>query len=343
MKEFTASSRVAVQALFALALAVVPCPLVAAAGSETPPPAAAGYQYTVAKLLAQEGSVAEAVAAFAEAERLAPNDPYVHAEYGESLLRLAQNAKGGAEQADLLRRAGDQANRAQQLGPENAETLRTVGGIYLALAGQDNAALGKAQTALEAAYQRDPRDPQTALTLGRLYLDRQQPDKAAEVFQKLVERAPQQRMAVALLVESLLRADKTREAEGALRDLLALDPSSLEARVTLAELLGQRGDQDAAIATLAAAPEALRKEPRLVRQLALSQYLKGEVDASLATLEPLQKASPDDPQVAQLEALIFTALGRNAEAARLLEKLRKGRQDDPALAVTLARVLDRDG
>ena len=61
-----------------------------------------------------------------------------------------------------------------------------------------------------------PADAQSFLTLGRIYLDQNQPDKAAEVFRELVNNVPQQRMAYALLVESLMRANKPDEAEKAL-------------------------------------------------------------------------------------------------------------------------------
>ncbi|MDP9122419.1 MAG: tetratricopeptide repeat protein, partial [Acidobacteriota bacterium] len=218
-----------------------------------------------------------------------------------------------------------------------------VGSVYLDLAALDPAALATAQEALETVRQREPGDAQTALTLGRVYLERQQADKAVEVFRDLVRLAPQQRLAYALLVEALLRAEKGKEAEGVLGEMLSVDPESLDARLTLAELQGQRGDHKAALQTLTAAPDSERGDPRLRRQLAWSQYLTGDLDRALGNVEPLIKELPDDSQLVLLKGMLFTALGRNAEAAQLLGALHGTRPKDPALAYALARVLEREG
>jgi tetratricopeptide (TPR) repeat protein len=309
-------------------------------------PSGASYHFAMAKLLTVEGSLVEALAAYEEAAKLAPDAPYVRLEHAQLLARLAQYSRNPEARDNYLRKAAEQISEARRLAPENPDVLRAVGSIYLELAEKDPAALATAQEALEGVRQRQPADVESLLTLGRLYLDQQQPDKAAQVLRDLIVQVPQQRMAYALLVEALLRAQRPADAEAALAEILAFDPGSLEARLTLADLQGKRGDHQAAIRTLSAAPEEVRGEPRLRRQLAWALYLNGDMDAALKAVDPLlgEGAGREDTQgLSLLKGLILTAEGRNPEALELLDPIRQTRPDDLALAQTVARVLQRQG
>jgi len=319
----------------------------------------------MANLLAGDGMLPEALSAFEEAEKVRPDSAYIHLEHAQLLARLAQAARLPSAQTGYLRKATDEVGKARRLAPHNLDVLRGVGLVYLEAAGQDPDALHTALEALETVHQSDPQDLQTALSLGRLYLEQQQPAKAAEVFREVIHESPQQRAAYALLVEALLRDDKAREAETVLAQILDFEPAALEARLTLAELEGRRNDYAAVLATLSAAPEAQRRDVRLQRQLAWAYYLTGDVDRALATVEPLlppgsaasaphqppspapppatsaTAADPDDMQLVLLKGLALAAQGHNEEAAELLEKLRGTRPNDAALAGILAKVLER--
>jgi tetratricopeptide (TPR) repeat protein len=312
-----------------------------------PVPAEASFQFAVAKMLAVEGSLPEALTAFQEAERLAPDSPYVRLEHGQLLARLAQYSRAPGVREEYLKKAAETLSRARELAPDNLDVLRAVGEVYLDLSAQDPSALATAQEALEIVRKRDPEDPQASLTLGQIYLDQRQPEKAAEVLRDLVARLPQQRMAYALLVEALLRADRSAEAEKVLGDILGFDPGSLEARLTLVELQSQRGDHRAAVETLQGAPEAVRGEPRLRRQLSWELYRTGDLEGALKTAEPLLasqgEAGPDRPFLSLVKGLALAAEGRNPEAAEILGPLHEAQPDNVPLSLTMARVLQRDG
>jgi tetratricopeptide (TPR) repeat protein len=327
---------------------------------------AGDFEFLVANLLAGDGMVPEALSAFEEAEKARPDSAYIHLEHAQLLARLAQAARLPGAQNSYLRKAVDEVGKARQIAPQNLDVLRGVGLVYLEMAGQDPAAVHTALEALETVYQSDPQDVQTAISLGRLYLDQQQPAKAAAVFREIIGYAPQQRAAYALLVEALLRDDKPKEAETVLAQILGFEPAALEARLTLAELEGRRNDYAAVVATLTAAPEPGHGDARLQRQLAWAYYLTGDVDHALATVEPLLRtpaapapptqeaprsgqsqpatgADPDDVQLQLLKGLALAAQGHNQEAAELLEKLRGARPTDLPLAATLSKVHERAG
>ena len=316
------------------------------AAAQTPAPgesAEVSYQFALAKLLAQEGEIEESLAAFEKAEKLAPDSPYVLVEYAQQLARSAQLARTPEVRTNALRRASEKVEKARRLAPDSPDVLRTAGSVYLDLAEQDPTALARAREAFEVVYRNQQADSQIMLVLGRLYLDQGEPDKAVEVFRELGRLIPQNRTVQAFLTEALLRAKKTEEAEKALADLLAIAPDSLEARMTLAEMQGQRGDHRAAADTLLGAPEGAGQDLRLRRQLAWSLYLAGDLEPSLQVVDPLLKADPTDRHLALLKGLVLAAEGRNGEAVRLLSQAREGQTEDRALAQSLARVLERDG
>ncbi|HKV09913.1 MAG TPA: tetratricopeptide repeat protein [Thermoanaerobaculia bacterium] len=306
-------------------------------------PAGASYHFAMAKLLAVEGSLAEALSAYEEAEKLAPEAPYVRLEHAQLLTRMAEYSRNPGSRDNFLRQAAEQIALARRLAPDNLDVLRATGSIYLDLAAKDPEAMTTALDALEAVRRRDPADVESLLTLGRLYLDQRQPAKAAEVLRDLVTNVPQQRMAYALLVEALLQADKPAEAEAALQEILSFDTSSLEARLTLAELLDRRGDHASSITLLKGASEEARAEPRLRRQLAWSLYLNGDLEEALTTVDPLLTGQETSASLPLLKGLILTAEGRNSEALELLKKVREAQPKDVTIAATMARVLAREG
>ncbi len=313
-------------------------------GSSLPSPAS--YQFALGKLLAVEGSVNDALVAFEEAERMAPDSPetaYVLVEHSQLLTRMAQYARNPSTRDDSLRQAGEKVQAARRLAPDNLDVLRAVGDVYIELSASDPAALATARDALEAVRKRDRNDAQTFLTLGRIYLDQNQPEKAAEVFQELVDNIPQQRTAYALLVESLMRSNKQPEAEKALQEILTFDPGSLEARLTLADLQSRRGDAKAVLETLRSAPEEVRDDPRLERQLAWALYQGGDLEAALKEVDRLSGKDPDSQALALLRGLVVAAQGRNEEAIELLSKVRTAQPKDAGVALALSQVMQRAG
>jgi predicted Zn-dependent protease len=360
-------------AVCAASLSLLPAFVPAASAAPAEAPAAlaptASYQFALGKLLAVEGSVNDALAAFEAAEKISPQSPdtaYVLVEHAQLLDRMAQYERSAPLRDDSLRKAAAKVAAARQLAPDNLDVLRATGEIYIDLAAVDPTALATARDALEAVRKRAPQDAPTFLTLGRIYLDQNQPDKAAEVFHELVDNVPQQRTAYGLLVESLMRANKPEEAQKALRDILGFDPSSLEARLALADLQSRSGHTAAALETLRGAPEELRDDPRLKRQLAWSLYQNGDLDGALKALDSLaipgasagggtfggpggpgapggQSAAESATALNLLRGMIYTAQGRNEDAIALLSKVRDADPKDPAVAMTLARVLERAG
>ncbi|HBL29069.1 MAG TPA: hypothetical protein DD490_19720 [Acidobacteria bacterium] len=311
-------------------------------------PSEALYQFSTAKLLAVEGSVPEALEAFEEAEGLAPAAFYIRVEHAQLLARAGEISRVPATRQDYLRRAAAKIEEARRLAPENLDVLRAAGSIYLDLSLVDPTAQATAITALEAVRRAAPSDVPASLSLGQLYLEHRQPAQAVQVLRDLISRVPQQRVAYALLIEALLRSERGREAEDTLGEILGFDPASLESRLTLADLQAQRGDHEAALATLRAAPAEVVDDPRLRRKLAWELYAAGDLEGARTTVDDLLtqaagSADPEMPSMQLVKGLVLAAEGHSGEALGLLQGLHAAQPANAPLAATVARLLVRDG
>ncbi len=301
----------------------------------------AAHRFVLGKLAAMEGDPQAALADFERAVALEPDDAYLRLEYGDLLLRLSRSNRGEGD--DLLPLAREQAAVAQRLEPENRDALRLRADIELSIAESDPEALETARQLLEQLRRQDPSDLGPMTALGQLYLRQERYSDAAAVFREAIQNHPPSRMLVPMLVDALIKSGEQEQAMSTLRELLAVDPAALEARLALGDLLSERGDHRAAAELLAAAPPEDAARLELRRRLAFELYRIGDLAGARAQLEPVLAAEPDFFGGRYLSALLFEAEARNDDALRELEALRAKAPDNPELAVAVARVRERQG
>jgi tetratricopeptide (TPR) repeat protein len=334
-------------ALLAILLAslLAPAPTVAespsVSTSAAPVDAAeVAYRFALAKSLAAEGSIPEAVSELAEVVRMVPDDPYVRLAYAALLSDLANGAPSSQRAGEHRAEAGRQAEVALTLDPDNLEAWRAVAQARLSLAQDDRRQLEAALAALERVHREDPADYRTAMILAQIHLETGQADRAVEVLERLAAEVPSHPQVTGMLVNAYLTAGRKPEAEELLDELLAVDPSRDDLRLDLARLQSERGDHRSALATLRAVPTAEQEsEPTLIRREALELYFLDRFDESLARLG----ATPDGPAAEAtndgLRALNYAAQGRHVEFAEVLGDL----DLDLAVHSELARLLEQRG
>ena len=332
----------AVKPVCALLLLLLPAPALAQTPAAATDSDTAAYHFALAKALAGEGEYDDALAAFAEAERLDPRDPFIPLERAQLIVRAARVARGPGA-AERLAEASRAVGRARELAPESLDVLRGAAEVYLDLAAASPEAPAALEEVLETLTRLDPEDVQALFALGRLRLDRGDAEAAAEAFRRVAALTPENRAATGFLIEALLKAKKGAEAEVPLAELLARDPSALEARITLADLQSERGDHAAALDTLRGAPAAQRDDPRLQRQIGSALYRAGDLEGALAAAEAVLAREPGERQPVLLKALVLAAQGKNREAGELLAALRREDPANLALAGMQARLMVRDG
>jgi tetratricopeptide (TPR) repeat protein len=318
-------------------------PVLPTAVAERPAGAEAAFQFALAKVLTEEGSLAAARSAFEQAVRLAGDDPYLRTEYAELLRRLASRSRQATERAELLAEAVRQAEAAAALAPDNADVLRALAQTHLALADGDPRSLTAAIAALERVRRLTPWDLQAMIPLGQIYLQQGRPERAAEVFAEAADHTPDSRIVFSMLADALRAAGRDADAAAALERLLALDPAALEARVSLARLYARGDDPARAVAVLRAAPDAVRDAPELTGELAWQLYRSEDFEGALAAAEASLAADPENRWLRLVHALALGGLGRTGEALDGITELRAGDPENLELVRAAAGLLERDG
>jgi Flp pilus assembly protein TadD len=214
-------------------------------------------------------------------------------------LRAIRHALEDA--SDLVRRAAvhalaglDPELRARLLGPRLGDGVRSVRiEAASALAGvpretlsqSERDQLERATDELIAAQRLDADRPEAHLTLARLHLEQ--------------HRLP--------------------EAEGELKQALAIDPAFVPAAVNLADLYrltGTDGEGEPILRTaLAHAPEA----PALLHALGLWMVRQQRMDEATALLGTAARLAPANPRFGYVHGVALHDLGRDREALRRLE------------------------
>lgn len=288
----------------ALLSLLLPC---AGVGRAEVPQSQAAYPFLLAGTLLADGETEAALAAYAEAASLAPDDPWVRLEYASVLARAGRFAE-----------AASQVRIARQFAPHDAEVLRTQARIAMNLADRDLAARSEARQTFELLLTFEPEDLEALVGLGQLYLGAEEPQKAVGVLDRAAELRPGQPMIEALRSRALVAAGDPLAAESVQRSMLAAHPDRLETRLELAELLSSRGEHSEAAALLAAAPESQQPSPELRRRRALELYLDGNLPAAAELARSLHEELPDNGAVLVLLATIEQADGRWASVLDLI-------------------------
>ena len=274
--------------------------------AEVPRPSAA-YPFLLAGALLADGETEAALAAYAEAAELAPEDPYVRLEQASVLARSGRFVEAAAA-----------VRIARKFAPFDPEVLRTQARIAMNLADRDDAARVEAQEAFEAVLAAEPDDLESLIALGQIYLAENNAQRALEMLNRAAELRPGQPMIEALRTRALVLTGDTLAAESVQRALLAAHPDRLESRLELAELLSNRGQHFAAAALLAEAPPAQQRSPEVRRRRAVELYLDGDLANARNLAQGLRDEFPDNATIVVLLATIEQADGRWATVLELI-------------------------
>lgn len=306
--------------------------LLIASGPAAAQRSSAAYPFLLAGALLADGETAAALAAYAEAAALAPEDPFVHLEYANVLAR-----------AGRLVDAAREARLARQFAPADTEVMRTQARIAMNLADRDEAARQEARAAFEGVVAAEPDDLEALVALGQIYLAANESAKAVTVLSRAAELRPGQPMIEALRARALVAAGDPLAAESVQRSMLAVHPDRLDSRMELADLLSSRGEHFEAAALLAAAPAAQQRSPELRRRRAVELYLDGDLESARNLARDLHEELPDNTTVLVLLATIEQADGRWTSVLELIGDVADRNPLHDQLSYLQVRSLERLG
>src|SRR6266481_3989890 len=286
--------------------------------------AEAYYNFTIGHIYEQQYEATsrpeyatQAIEAYKKAYALDPKSPVI----GERLAEMYWKAQ----------RTRDAVNEAREIlkrDPDNLQSRRLLGRIYLRSLGDVSAGNGQPETVSRAIEQfseinrLDPSDTEPALWLARLYRLKNEHDKAEQVLKSILKSDPENEPAVEQLTQLLMDQGKSSEAVALLEGITAHSPSPV--------LLDLLGDARTQTHELAKAEEAYRKAAELdpselSHQRGLGQTLLAEEKYSeaLKVYQKLSDVTPDDSDVYLRIAQIYRELHQLDKAEENLVKARQ--------------------
>ena len=238
------------------------------------------------------------------------------------------------------RHAKSMALMQQALAARDSADLRGALGLSLFRSGQ----LGGAQSQLEAAYKKDPKNPRHAQALAMLYLRQGQGKAAVAVAQTLAQTDASQPSFQHLLGMALAAAGDAKGARQAFEAALKLDPRALEPQVSLARLEAQSGQLDAAQRRLQALHDKNESAVEPLMELARVAQLRRQPEEAARWLERAAAVAPQRDVRASF-ALVDVLLNQRqtARAVTAANQLVARVPEDPAALQAQALALLASG
>ena len=295
-----------------------------APASATSSRAEAYYNFTMGHIAEQQYEATSrsefatrAIDYYKKAYAIDPKSPVIGERLAEMYWKAQRVHEAEVEAQALLKR-----------DPNDAQTRRLLGHIYLRSLGNPGEASGQSETVNRAIEQfkevvrLDPNDTESVLWLARLYRLENQHDKAEEVLRSLLKNDADNEAGLEQLTQLLLDEGKSGEAIALLEGITAKSPSP-----TLLDLLGDAYTQTK---DLAKAEEAYRQaadlEPsELSHERGLGQTLLAEekYPEALKVYQRLAELMPDDPDVYLRLGQIYRELHQMDKAEEALVKARQ--------------------
>jgi len=291
-------------------------------------PNVAAINYELARVLIKREKLDEAAIFAQKAYELAPENKY----YGLELAEISAQQRKYAKAADLYRVVINQNDDNTAYGLELAA-------VYLL----DD----KYEEAIKAYNEVEKTlgvDEDIIHQKQRIYLKLNKVDKAINEAQKLIDSERGESRYLVEMAQLLLAAKRPKEAQQQLENALKLNPDEADARIILAEIYRQSGNQQAAeqqMGQMFANPNA---DVDVKMQALLSLLRESKDDATrqevLTRAQELIKAHPKEVRAYAVYADILSKLDRKADAR---DAYVKAARIEPSMFELWAAILQLDG
>jgi tetratricopeptide (TPR) repeat protein len=300
--------------------------------------------------------VGEAYYLFLQGQALEERDDFAAAaeQYRRALALVPDAAGVRAELAGVYAQQGDlaaarkEAEQALSTSPGNRSAHRLLGliaassveGLTPVLAApRIRAAIDHLERARVAGVQ----DPAVTLTLGEMYVQGGQHDKAIAALQQFLLGRPGYPQAVMLLVQAYRAAGQPEMAESVISAFRGDSTDSTAGRLRGIEALENRGNWAQAAASWARLMEEQPGEVAYRLRYAAALVNSGDIDRGREALAAITREEPADSRAWYLLTQVEQRAGRSAEAEAAARKIVEIDPDDGRGPVALAMVLGRRG
>lgn len=177
----------------------------------------------------------------------------------------------------------------------------------------------------ELALEKRPDAIEPLLAMARSHMDLDQPAKAEQAVQRVLDKEPVNASALNLLGDIFAATKRPDKAREQFEQIIALHAESPLAYGRLADLQSQAGQLPSAIETLKTGVQATKRNAFLVFRLGQALQERGDYEASLAAYDEVVKSHPDSEAVINNLAMLLV----------------NHRKDDPASINRAAELVKR--
>lgn len=277
----------------------------------------------------------KAVQFYQEALKLDPNAGEIFDELTE--LYVATNR---------LRDAVTTAEETLKKNPDNVDARRMLGKIYMRMIStQDNKIndeyLKKALEQLKLVTQKDPKDADSWVMLGRLYRVSNNSPDAEKAFNQAIEAEPDNVDALTSLAQLYSDLGDNGRAVEKLKAAAEKNPSP-ETLIALGQTYEQMHDYRNASEAFKKALEANPDNVRLQRVLAQTLLQSDQLDEALELFQHISADEPRDNQLKLRIAEIYRVKRDYAKAREVLNQLKATNADDPEVRYNEVKLLEAE-
>jgi tetratricopeptide (TPR) repeat protein len=250
------------------------------------------FFFANAKLLESQGQFERGVEELKKALALQPNSSFLFS----SIADMYQRNRRPTEAADY-------AEKAVQADPNNADPHRLLSRVYVEIYSnavrrgsqqERTAALNRAIHEFEEIVRIDPGDQTSFLNLGRLYEEQGQPQKAEEIYRKLLGSAPDSEQAIKALAQLQLDSGNFDGAVGSLEKFLASRPDSEEAWQMLGDAYSSVDKYDKAAEAYKHAADLVPDDLDFQKAYAQALYQDTQYEEAGKVFQNLYRQDPND-------------------------------------------------
>jgi putative PEP-CTERM system TPR-repeat lipoprotein len=271
---------------------------------------------SIIAILNEQGKKPEAKAQLAELKKAAPNHP-------ETLFFDAQMLFGDGE----YRAARDIIDKLLKYMPENPRVLELAGASEYRLK-----QFPQAEAFLSKALKNAPGLALSRHLLAQTYLRNNQPSKAIELLQPVIQGKTPDGTSLALAGEAWMQMGETKKAEAAFAQAEKVAPNDARVRTSAALAQLAQGNSSAAIGQLesiAADDKGARADVALIS----ARLRQNDLAGALKAIDGLERKTPDRPVADNLRGRVLLLKKDTVGATKSFEAaLRKDANYFPAIA-----------
>lgn len=308
----------------------------------------------------------QAIEYYKKAYALDPKSPVI----GERLAEMYWKAQ-------RVHEAETEAKAILQRDPNDVQTRRLLGHIYLRSLGEANGngqseAVARAVEQFKEVVRLEPTDTESALWLARLYRLQNKHDQAEGVLRGILKSDPDNEAGVEQLTQLLLDQGRSADAvallenvtgktssptlldllgdaytqtkdlakaEGAYRKAVEIDPSELSHQRGLGQTLLAEEKYPEALKVYQRLADLMPDDSDVYLRIAQIYRELHQLDKAEQTLTKARQFAPGSLDVMYNEAMLYQAQGRNEDAIRVLSEAVTGVKNQSSVLPTRRRTL----